>query len=531
MGSDVFKESNYVTIYGEEGSYVETYANNNDIPFKNISEKPSEEIIEDGITENGLKYTKYNNEIVITGYEGNDEVLVIPSEIDGGKVKTIGNGAFEGNNTIKEVTISEGIKSIQASAFQYCYNLTKVNMGSSVEKIGDEAYFQCSKLKDVKLSEGLKKIGSYTFSYCSELESIKIPSSISKTSDSMFVNCTNLKNVEMEEGLIGIGDNSFLGCISLEKINLPKSIETIGYSAFKDCSELKEFEIPEKLQEIKTGILQGCKNIRSIKVPNSVTSINRLAFSGCTKLTSIEIPSSVEYMGSDVFKESNYITIYGEEGSYAQTYANENDLKFVPLKDIVKVKFNSNNGEGIIEENVLKGTALDYIPETPIKKGYTFVGWYKDINDTTTEYKNNTTYTDDITYTAKWAHVEMLGAQGKTIVNDKSGIRFGTKIYNDGDEIVEKGTLIIPVRVLGNQKLTLQNKNAAKSVANTLYDQNKEENYITYLGTLVGIPRSQFGLEITASAYIIYKDKAGNKYTVYSPYKNGSTNINQLLKL
>lgn len=404
-------------------------------------------------------------------------------------------------------------------------------MGSSVEKIGDYAYYGCSKLKDVKLSENLKEVGSYTFSYCKELERIKILSSLSKLGDNMFLDCINLKNIEMEEGLTKIGNYSFSGCTSLEKINLPKSIDGIGYYAFKDCTGLKEFEIPEKMQSIPSGMLQGCKNIRSIKVPNSVTIINRLAFSRCTKLTSIEIPSSVEYMGSDVFKEANYVTIYGEEGSYAQTYANENDLKFVPLKDIVKVKFNSNNGDNIIEENVSKGTALDYIPETPIKKGYTFVGWYKDINDTTTEYKNNTSYTEDVTYTAKWAHVEMLGAQGKSIVNDKSGIRFGTKIYNDGDEILEKGTLIIPVRVLGNQKLTLQNNNAAKSVANILYNENKEENYVTYLGTLVGISRSQFGLEITASAYIIYKDKTGNEYTVYSPYKKGSTTINKLLEL
>ena len=33
----------------------------------------------------------------------------------------------------------------------------------------------------------------------------------------------------------------------------------------------------------------------------------------------------------------------------------------------------------------------------------------------------------------------------------------------------------------------------------------------------------------TASAYVIYRDKAGNQYTVYSPYKNGSTTINRLL--
>ncbi|MCI6738164.1 MAG: InlB B-repeat-containing protein [Intestinibacter sp.] len=173
---------------------------------------------------------------------------------------------------------------------------------------------------------------------------------------------------------------------------------------------------------------------------------------------------------------------------------------------------------------------LDYTPETPTKEGYTFVGWYKDTDDITTEYKSGATYTEDTTYKAKWAHVDMLGAQVKAIVDDKSGIRFGTKIYNDGDEIVEKGTIILPVKLLPDgESLTLDTPQIAQSVGKVNYEVNEEENYVTYLGTLVGIPRAQFDEAITASAYVIYKDKAGNEYKVYSPYKNGSTTINTLL--
>ena len=34
---------------------------------------------------------------------------------------------------------------------------------------------------------------------------------------------------------------------------------------------------------------------------------------------------------------------------------------------------------------------------------------------------------------------------------------------------------------------------------------------------------------MTAAAYVIYKDKAGNKYTVYSQYPNESTSVYDLL--
>ncbi|WP_455543564.1 InlB B-repeat-containing protein, partial [Intestinibacter sp.] len=230
---------------------------------------------------------------------------------------------------------------------------------------------------------------------------------------------------------------------------------------------------------------------------------------------------------------------------YAQMYPDNEDLQKLYRQEVQvevtvkgtkqsnKVTFDDGNSntENIVKE-VNEGDVLDYTPQAPTKEGYTFVGWYLDIDNTTTEYKSGQTYSEDVTYKAKYAHVEMTGAQAKAIVNEKSGIRFGTKLYNDGDEIIEKGTLIIPKNLLANgQKLNLDTKKVAKSVGKNIYESNEEENYVTYLGTLLNIPKSQFGREITAASYVTYKDKAGNEYTVYAPYKNGATTVNNLLGL
>ena len=69
----------------------------------------------------------------------------------------------------------------------------------------------------------------------------------------------------------------------------------------------------------------------------------------------------------------------------------------------------------------------------------------------------------------------------------------------------------------------------AKSVAKSLYEVNEKENYVTYLGTISNIPEAQFEREMTAAAYVTYKDKAGNEYTVYSQYPNGSISVLDLL--
>ena len=198
--------------------------------------------------------------------------------------------------------------------------------------------------------------------------------------------------------------------------------------------------------------------------------------------------------------------------------------------DDITVSFDADNGSEVVTKAMKPGKVLNYMPTAPTKEGYTFVGWYKDTDDITTEYKQGSRFTQSTTYKAKYAHVTMLGAQGKMVSNGKSGIRFGTKIYNDGDEIVEKGTLILPANLLAEgETLTLDTPNVAKSVANTLYEVNKEQNYLTYLGTIVNIPKAQFERQMTASAYVVYKDKAGHQYTVYAPYANGSVSVLDLL--
>lgn len=90
--------------------------------------------------------------------------------------------------------------------------------------------------------------------------------------------------------------------------------------------------------------------------------------------------------------------------------------------------------------------------------------------------------------------------------------------------------MIIPVNLLKeNETLTLDTNNVAKSVGKVNYEVNKEENSITYLGTVVNIPKDKFDTQITASAYVKYKDKSGNEYTVYAPYLNTSISVNQLI--
>lgn len=371
--------------------------------------------------------------------------------------------------------------------------------GKKVVQIGQSAFYACD-LKSVTIPDTVTEIKDRAFSRCTLLQDIKLPNSIKTLGKSTFSSCTSLKKIDLPDSITLIPESLFSSCFSLETIEIPEGVISIGNFAFATCKNLKEITIPKTLTEIAPPVYV------------------KLVFDGCTSLNNIK----------------------GYKGTYARTLSRELGCKFIALdasendKEF-EIKFDPDNGDKIVTQSVYEGEVLNYTPGSQYdstssinKKGYTFVGWYEDTDNITTEYKNNQTYTKDITYKAKWAHVEGLGSQVKI---DKTGIRFGTKLYNDGDEILEKGTVMIPTKLLDlsvERLVTLNTKQVVKSIGKVNYEVNKDENYVVYLGTLINIPESQRDTYIRASSYVRYKDKSGNEYIVYA--FNGEASVNSLLK-
>ena len=94
-----------------------------------------------------FSYTESNEKITITEYDGNDETLVIPEEIEGVPVVAVANGAIKGKN-IKTLFLTKNIASVSLRAVSNCPNLETLYISDSITKMQNESISNCPNLKN-----------------------------------------------------------------------------------------------------------------------------------------------------------------------------------------------------------------------------------------------------------------------------------------------------------------------------------------------------------------------------------------------
>ena len=163
----------------------------------------------------------------------------------------------------------------------------------------------------------------------SVITKVVIPNSVTSMTPHVFDGCTSLQSINIPNSMTSIPPFAFYACFLLQSINIPNSVTYISEYAFNNCISLTSINIPNGVGGIAEETFMGCTSLKSINIPSSVTSIGYGAFAGCTSLTTIDIPSSVTSIDEKAFEGCTNLTIYCEQGSYAETYAKENNIPFV----------------------------------------------------------------------------------------------------------------------------------------------------------------------------------------------------------
>lgn len=224
-------------------------------------------------------------------------------------------------DSIKSVTIKEGVTSIGAYAFYHCDSLAAVSIPEGLTVIGNSAFCYCGDLVSVTIPESVAEIGAYAFDFCYSLTAVHI-SSMKAWYDidfggyyanplpygkQLYLNGELITDVAIPDTLTVIKAYTFDGCGSLVNVTIPENVTTIEESAFSRCDSLASINIPEGVTSIEYCTFFECFGLRTIDIPESVTSIGGYAFADCYSLASIvcnaAIPPTVSsfttFMGVD----------------------------------------------------------------------------------------------------------------------------------------------------------------------------------------------------------------------------------------
>ena len=275
--------------------------------------------------DNGLEYEVYVDHVEITRYTGTATEVVIPAEIEGLPVTSIGNEAFYGRFNLKIISLPLGLKSIGTYAFGSCENLTSINIPNSVTSIGSSAFSSCSKLTSISIPSSTTFIGYGAFMFCSAMTNIQVDSDndtyasqngILYTKDlATLICCPGGKEgaVKIPDRVTTVRNSAFKSCDRLTNISVPNSVTSIGDEAFSMCESLIDIQVDANndayasmngilySKDMATLICCPCGQKGSVHIPNSVTSIEDYAFYCCTKLTDVTFPNSLASIGDDAF--------------------------------------------------------------------------------------------------------------------------------------------------------------------------------------------------------------------------------------
>ncbi len=382
IGSFAFSGCDNLTVSGYTGSAAETYANENGIPFVSLGNAAVVESTSGTCGADGDNLTwklTFDGTLTISGTGAMaDFGLVFDASMP-----TLKPAPWNShNNDIKAVVIENGVTSIGSQAFSNCTVLLRVTLPDSVTSIGANAFLGCFNLTEITIPAGVVSLGELVFSGCPMLQNITVDSGNAKYCDVDGVLFSKDKvtlwaypaaktgaSYVIPNSVTSVGDSAFASCSNLTEITIPASVASIGFSAFSSCIRLcsitvdsenvsycdvdgvlftkdktrlisypaaktdVSYVIPLGVANIERSAFSSCANLQSVTIPNGVSSLGILLFIGCTNLTDVTIPESVTSIEQMAFFGCD-ITIHGYTGSYAETFAKDNNIPFAAIASV-----------------------------------------------------------------------------------------------------------------------------------------------------------------------------------------------------
>jgi len=294
------------------------------------------------------------------------EKITLPSTLE-----TIDYGAFYGCTALKEIKGIENVKFINQSAFQGCAITGTLNLDNAVA-IANYAFASNAAITKVNLPETLQSLGAYAFGANTRLKSVEIKAEKIKLGQYAFTDCTSLESISINASVIPAG--AFNMCRSLRSVTLGKDVSVIGEYAFRNTA-VSSFKVADGnttfisceggeylTNTAGTEILLVAPTKLSFSLNDpKITSVGNAAFSGSNNLVTVSLPY-VTYLGDYAFSEcENLRNIELGKLTNIGSYAFENtDLKSFELESGITIGDHAFSRSKV--ESVIVGDGLT-VPE------------------------------------------------------------------------------------------------------------------------------------------------------------------------
>jgi hypothetical protein len=246
------------------------------------------------------------------------------NKIDLNSVWSIFGLAFATCTGLKELTLPASLsgKSLALNAFQNCTNIEIITLKYSITNANFNTLVQNMYNSNALLYKLKRLVFDYVGSTgsagllatTSSLQELKIEAPISLIGTSAFRNYINLTKIEIVGGTVNqtIDQKAFEGCTSLVDVTLGTRITNISISAFTGCIGLTKMTFPKQLGNINVGGFKDCPNIKEIIFENetgaSYLAINDYSFERNYGITKLVIPNKVTAIGQYAFSGCSNIT-------------------------------------------------------------------------------------------------------------------------------------------------------------------------------------------------------------------------------
>ncbi len=305
--------------------------------------------------------------------------------IESDSMTTIDEGAFQ-YSAVSDIDLGKRVNTIGKGAFMNCPALVSVQI-DGLSNVSNEAFRNCTALSSAEIY-GLSYVSSDLFNGCKLLTDVHIPDA-TYVNARAFENCTSLGEICLESAQT-VYSTAFNNCTSLRIINLPEmtafesAIYRAGTTTFpKFSNALQAFIAPKlsktsaymfgsapnilsvsfkNLKTLADYTLSGCNNIMYLNI-QSVTTLSEFSLANCkidfidarNLQTASAFPDNSGVMLSNQFVQStssaSNLTVYGSDGSVAQSFAEENGHTFrqIPcLYDEIPKNINSISGTVVV---------------------------------------------------------------------------------------------------------------------------------------------------------------------------------------